>query len=242
MDSKITERTYRITTNKDGVEHQYYFWGVSRASINKNASITEYPTQEGTGFADHKYRELETVTIDLNVTELVDTHHPYSIIGNVHSKLTVNELKDLIKYWFESDTFLNIRTTQEEFLNYQLQSYSFTEDKESFYAWRPSLTFREVRVTNVESLAYQFPGTAEDGASNTPSATRGPNNGNNVEYEDEITASSVVGGTAAGAAIGAGVGAIVGSIIPGAGTAAGAVLGAKIGSFVGLAGEAFGWW
>lgn len=233
MDSKITNKTHRITTNIDGNEHQYYFWGVSSTSISKSATMTEYPTQEGTQFSDYKYRDLITLSLTINVTSYVSTFNPYEIINQnntqVQRKLSIDDLKELITNWYESNTFLNIRTREDEFYNYQLTSISFNED-DNYGAWQPTLTFKETRIANIEQVSYQFPGTPEDDASNSPSDTRGPNNGNDVAYTSE----SIVGGVAAGAAVGA----AIGSIFPGAGTA----IGAGIGAAVGLFGELVNWW
>lgn len=225
---------YCLVTNLQGTQTQYYFKGVQSANIQKSATLTDYPTQEGTQFSDYKYRELQTITIQFSINGLIQTG-VFSLQGDVYTYLTKDDIKDLFQNWYEDNTFITIKTREEEFTNYVVSGIQWTEDNSNLGSFHPTLTFREVRVATIEQIEFEFPGTQQDNAANTPSTEGGQNNGNSTSFS-EGSASWVgsVGGLAA-------AGAIVGSVIPGVGTLAGAIVGG-IGGLIINAGNSFGWW
>lgn len=232
-----TLKTYCLVTNRFGTQIQYYFVGVSSVQVQKNATITDYPTQEGTQFSDYKYRELQSITIQFNINGLIKTG-VYSLTGDNYEYLSKDDIKDLFDSWYEDNTFITIKTREEEFTNYVVSGISWAEDDNNMGSWKPSVTFREVRVAEIEEIEFEFPETNQDSAANSSSTENGDNNGNSVTYDTSEATASILGGAGAGATVGA----IVGSIIPIPGAT---LVGAAIGGLGGMlinAGKSFGWW
>ena len=221
-------RRVKITTPSGDV---YRFDAVFNQNITSRLVITQYPVEDGSPITDHVYKEPETLSLSVAVSDVKLSTADNSFDG-VNSR--GEEAERILTSWQENALLLKVQTKFKLIENMILESVNTVIDNSvNANTLTAVLTFRKVRIPVVEeTTAGPFP-------NETVAAFESEYQNNGDVQGDTITdavvdvAGATIGGSIAGAAIGAALGGIVGSIVPGAGTIAGAIAGAKIGAIVG---------
>lgn len=221
MNSYLQEHPFCIEEQDSG--DIIYLVGISGASSNVQATITQYPTVSGAKISDNMYVEPVTLSFSLTASYTMDSKQRVSTdkSGRIVT-LSTQELKDRFKTWLTDGYRLNITTFENYYPNMVLRSMSENES-DNLTLWRPSLSFVEARVATIQTIKLQNVASALEKADNSDEQANGANNG-------IASFGSVLGATGAGALVGA----TIGSFFPGPGTAIGAAIGGIAGFFRGL--------
>lgn len=209
----------------------YFFKGYQSGNVTKNSTITSYTTVEGTPMSDYSYRNLNTLSVSLIVSDL-NSDGGYSYYEDaVYHKGGIKELKELLESWQNDCTLLTIQTRKELFENMCIQSVSFTDDDTNRGAFEPSISFQEQRRAVIRTVTLGPFADPVSRASNVNETSTGSDNGTSVAGE----VGNLAGRVTRMALLGAAGGAVVGH--PFIGAAVGAV-----GGIVSYVGSKFGWW
>ena len=200
---------------------QYYLYGSMLNATQRTNTVTKHPTVEGTSFSDHIYREPDTVSFSLSVSEISKSFIYEFYVDDagtrVERSLTFEEVHALLKRWF-SGVRVTITTLRFVFPNQVLQSYSWTDGDLKLF--KPTLSFTEAKVQSLRVGVVMNPEQYYQAAYGNSVSV-----GNSVTVQSEVDFMDVLGATASGAAMGA----LVGSFIPIVGTGVGALIGGGLG-------------
>lgn len=205
---------------------KYYVKTMNNISQTKSATLTEYPTTEGTGITDHAYIEPNTVNFTLQTSEF--NHHSqnvyYTGTANNTVEVDLNSIKNLIGEWYKNHTRLLVQTRLNQYDNMIITNISLTETNENRGEYNPTISLKECRIAHLYTeLLGPFEGI-EIKPVYSQEYNMGTSNGASWE--------GTLGAIAAGATVGGIIGGIFGS----------AVIGAVVGGAVGAFGYFVGWW
>lgn len=213
----------------------YFFDGYISGSITEQATITSYPTIEGTPMSDYSYKELNTLTVSLAVSDLNASGRYLEYTGGVYYAQGTADLKKLIKSWQADATLLLVQTRTDQYENMCLQSLSYTESEDTRGTFAPTLTLKEHRRAVLQTIMLGPFDSAESRASSITESNTGNDSGTSVAS----AAGEVLGVGATGAIAGAKIGAMVGH--PVIGGIVGGVVGIA-GGILNVCGRELGWW
>lgn len=213
----------KITTPSGDI---YRFDAVFNQNTNDMLTLTTYPVQDGTPITEHAYKDPETVTLRVAVSDI-------RLNGSEGSFDSGEEANAILESWQKDVLLLKIQTKFKLYENMVLVGKTITTNSNNSNVLDAQLSFRKIRIASIEEVVAGPFASEESAAYESPYQNSGSVQGTEVVDEIIEVAGDTIGGVVAGAAVGAAIGGIVGSIIPGAGTVAGAILGAKIGAIVG---------
>lgn len=201
---------------------QYFIYGSMVNQASRSNTLTQHPTVEGTSFADHFYREPDSVGFTITASE-ISKSPIYSLTfdenkNRVENILSEVEIRALVERWFTKAVRVSITTLRFNFENQILKSYSWSDRDLSIF--NPTLSFSEARVQTLRIGTIINPDQYYQAAyGNTVSV------GGSTAIESKANIGDALKAGAAGAAVGA----LIGSVVPGIGTATGAIIGGGIG-------------
>lgn len=217
------------------------FDAVLTQGITSNLSITRYPVQYGAPITDHFYKEPETITLDVAVSDigllpkLVDDGSMEVITDSFEEGQGSRSetAMRLLQEW-QTRGLMRVLTKFKQFTDLLLVGISVTVSQTNGSTLMARLKFQKIRIASVvEATAVEFENDEEDtlgGPYDEDGLVEGQTFGTSVAEVAVKTGAGVLVGGLAGAVVGG----ILGTFIfPGAGTVGGAILGAKIGAAIG---------
>lgn len=213
----------------------YFFDGYLSSDIYEHATITSYPTLEGTPMSDYSYKELNTLTVSLAVSDINTSGRYLTYSNGVYYAQGTADLKKLIRSWQADATPLLVQTRTGQYKNMCLQTLSYKENEDSRGTFSPSLTLKEHRRAVLQTITLGPFNSAESRASSITETNTGNDSGTSI--------ASAVGEVLGTAASGAVVGAVIGSAVghPVIGGLVGGAVGA-VGGAIKVWGRECGWW
>lgn len=197
----VANRPFCITATDDYKTVILYLNGLVSGSSNKQITVTQYATPDGTKVSDNAYVE----PAQWQCTLLCGNDFTLSPIlketlGNDElSIIDKNEVKNLFKIWSDNAYRLSIQTYEDHYDNMVITNISHPEG-EQLGVYKPTISFQEVRVATITTK--KFAASKVEIANDTPEVDAGADNGVSTRYDEtsEVGANIAMGG-AAGAAI-----------------------------------------
>lgn len=174
---EITETIY-FSTGEGG--ETLVFDAVFSTEHSSNLAITSHPIQTGADIADHAYKEADTLTFDIGMSDVMQRETFKEPSGS----RSVNAYNKLLQLQ-EDRLPLTVGTRLKTYKNMMVETISTTDDNTTMYGLRVTVTLREIFVVNVATVKV----------SERPQVTESTNNGEQPaeEVKEGSTLSNMLG-------------------------------------------------
>jgi hypothetical protein len=141
--SEVTEvKTGIVTSQKtEEVTVGYFFDVFLRESHSGSVKITEHPVQGGANISDHAYNLPDTLTIEILVSDTMDSIVAGQFTGEVTKSVSAYEIIRSLK---ERRVLCSVRTRLRYYTNMLIESMTVNDDYKSAHSLRCSVSFKQI--------------------------------------------------------------------------------------------------
>lgn len=189
----VANRPFCITAQDSGKTTILYMNGLMSGSSNKQITVTQYSTPDGTKVSDHAYVEPAQWQCTLLCGDDFTTSPILKeTLGN-DSLETIgkSDVKNLFKTWSDNAYRLSIQTYEDHYDNMVITNISHPEG-EQLGVYKPTISFQEVRVATITTK--KFAASKLELANDTPETDAGADNGTSTLMPSKLEKAALITG------------------------------------------------